>query len=93
MMGEVANEYQRLLDSYRGIERAAVITAIPLNDQDKLRLGEHLGTIISKEVVIKSEADSSLIGGVVARVGGKLLDGSTRSRLEALQKEMSGLER
>ena len=91
MIGEIADEYQRLLDSYRGIEQAKVITAIPLTDEDKLRLEERLGAIVGKKVVIKPEVDSSLIGGIVARIGGKLLDGSTRSRLEALKREMSGV--
>ena len=91
MVGEIADEYQRLLDSYRGIEQAEVITAIPLDDEDKLRLEERLGAIVGKKVVLKPEVDSSLIGGIVARIGGKLLDGSTRSRLEALKKELSGV--
>ena len=90
MVGEIADAYQRLLDSHRGIEQAEVITAIPLDDDDKLRLAEHLGAIVDKKVVIKPEVDSSLIGGVIARIGGKLLDGSTRSRLEALKREVSG---
>ena len=90
---EIADEYQRLLDSYRGIEQAEVITAVPLDDEDKLSLAERLGVIVGKKVVIKSTVDSTLIGGVVARIGGKLLDGSTRSRLEALKREMSGAAR
>ncbi len=91
MLGEIADEYQRLLDSYRGIEEAEVTTAIPLDDEDKLRLGERLGAIVGKKVVIKPEVDSSVIGGIVARIGGKLLDGSTRSRLDALKRELSGV--
>ncbi len=90
MVGEITDEYQRLLDSYRGIEQAEVITAIPLDDEDRLRLAERLGTVVGKKVVIKPEVDSGLIGGIVARIGGKLLDGSTRSRLEALKRELSG---
>ena len=89
--GEINDEYKRLLDSYRGIEEAEVITATPLDDEDKLRLAERLGAIVGKKVVIKPEVDSSLIGGIVARIGGKLLDGSTRSRLEALKKELGGV--
>ncbi|GAI06225.1 unnamed protein product, partial [marine sediment metagenome] len=81
-------EYQRLLDSYRGIELAEVITAVPLDDEDKLRLGERLGAVVGKKVVVKPEVDSSLIGGFIARIGGKLLDGSTRGKLEALKREM-----
>ena len=88
MVGDVADEYQRLLDSYHGIERAEVTSAIPLDDEDKLRLGERLGVVVGKKVVLESEVDSSLIGGIIARIGGKLLDGSTRSKLEALKKEL-----
>ena len=91
MVGEIADEYQRLLDNYRGIEPAEVVTAVPLDDEDKLVLAERLGTIVGKKVVIKPEVDSSLVGGIVARIGGKLIDGSTRSRLGELKRELTGL--
>jgi len=93
MIGEIVDEYQRLLDNYRDIERAEVITTIPLTDEDKLSLEGRLGAVAGKKVVIKTEVDSSLIGGIVARIGGKLIDGSTRSRLEALKREMGGVTR
>jgi len=90
MIGDIVEGYQQLLDRYRGIEQARVTTVIPLDDEDKLRLGEQLGAIVGKKVIIKPEVDSGLIGGVVARVGGKLIDGSTRSKLEALKRELVG---
>ncbi len=91
MASEIADEYQRLLDSYHGVARAEVITAIPLDNEDKLRLEERLADIVGKKVVTKLEVDHSLIGGFVARIDGKLLDGSTRNRLEALKRELGGL--
>lgn len=91
MLGEIADEYQRLLNTYRGIEEAEVITAIPLDDEDKQSLEERLSTMIGKKVVVKHEVDSALVGGFVARIGGKLFDGSTRNRLEALKRELSGV--
>ena len=90
MVAEIADEYQRLLDGYRGIEQAEVITAVPLDDEDKVRLEERLGAVVGKKVVIKPEVDSSLIGGLIARIGGTLLDGSTRGRLEDLKRGLSG---
>ena len=93
LAGEIAEEYQRLLDSYHGIEQAEVTTAIALDDEDKARLTERLGSIVGKKVVIKAEVNPSLVGGVLARIGGKLIDGSTRSRLEALKRELSGATR
>ena len=93
MVGDIADGFERLLDSYRGIEQAEITTAIPLDDEDKLRLGEHLGAIVGRKVVLKSEVDSGLIGGIVAKIGGKLLDGSTRSKLAALKRELVKAER
>ncbi len=48
----------------------------------------HLGAIVGKKVIIKSSLDHGLVGGVVDRIGGKLLDGGTRSKLAAIKKEL-----
>ena len=93
IIGDVADEYQRLLNGYHGIEPAEVITAVPLDDKDIQKLTENLSAMVGKKVVLKSKVDSGVIGGIVARVGGKLLDGSTRSKLAALRRELVGAER
>ena len=93
MIGNIADEYQSLLDGYHGIQSAEVITAIPLDDKDKEKLAENLSALVGSKVVLKSEVDPEIIGGIVARVGGKLLDGSTRSKLAALKRELGGTER
>ncbi len=90
MIVNIADEYERLLNSYHGIEQAEVSTAIPIDDKDIKRLTEQLSTIIGNKIVVKSKVDSSLIGGIVARVGDKLLDGSTRNKLAALRDELAG---
>ncbi len=90
MVGDIADQYQRLLYSYRGVEEAEVTTVIPLDDKGKQRLAEHLGAMVGKKVVLKTEVDSRLIGGIVAKIGDKLLDGSTRSKLAALREELAG---
>jgi F-type H+-transporting ATPase subunit delta len=93
MAGEIAEDYERLLYSHRGIEPADVVTAVPLDEDEIKKLEERLGTIIGKKVVVKPEVDPTVVGGIVARVGGKLLDASTRNRLEALKKQIAGTER
>lgn len=90
MLGDIAYEYRLLLDDYRGIERAEVTTAIALDDRDKKKLEEQLGAVVGKKVVVETKVDSSLIGGIVARLGGKLLDGSTISKLMAMKKVLAG---
>jgi F-type H+-transporting ATPase subunit delta len=90
MIGDITAEYQRLLDTYRGIEPAEVITAVPLDEKDKQKLTERLSAVVGKQVVLKAEVDPEILGGIIARVGGKLLDGSTRSKLAALKRELTG---
>ncbi len=90
MVGSVADEYQRLLDGYRGIEQVEVATAIPLDDEDRQKLAEQFSAMSGKKVVLKPEVDPSVVGGIMARIGGKLLDGSTRSKLVALKRELAG---
>jgi F-type H+-transporting ATPase subunit delta len=90
MAGDIADEYQYLLDRHRGLERAEVTTAIPLDDEEKKHLAEGLAGLVSKEVVLKATVDPSVIGGFVARIGDKMLDASTRHRLDALKEQMAG---
>ncbi len=90
MIAEIADDYRRLVDNYHGIEQAEVITAIPLDDEDKLKVAKYLGDVVGKKVVLKSSVDPGLVGGIMARIGDKLLDGSTRSKLAALKKELAG---
>jgi F-type H+-transporting ATPase subunit delta len=92
MVADIADEYQRLLDSYRGIEQAEVTTAIKLDAEERRKLEERLEAVVGKKVVIKPSVDPSVLGGIVARVGGKLLDGSTLSKLTALKKTLASGE-
>jgi F-type H+-transporting ATPase subunit delta len=93
MIGEIAGEYQRLLDAYYGIQKAEVVTAVPIDDKDREKLAENLGALVDSKIVVESRVDPEILGGVIARVGGKLLDGSTRSKLVALKRELVGAGR
>jgi len=93
IIDEIADEYQRLWNSHRGIELAEVTTAVPLAREDEQKLARHLGRIVGKKVEIKADINPGVIGGFIARIGDRLLDGSTRSKLAALKKELAGAER
>jgi F-type H+-transporting ATPase subunit delta len=89
MLGAVLDEYKQMVDGSKGIERAEVITAVPLDDNSRQKIGSRLGDILGKKIIIEPEStDPELIGGVIVKVGGKLLDGSTRSALNGLKKEI-----
>ena len=93
MIGAITDEYNILLDDYHGVKSAEVVTAVPIDEKDEQKLAEELGTLVGSRVTLKSEVDPEILGGIIARVGGKLLDGSTRSKLAAMKRELGGSER
>jgi F-type H+-transporting ATPase subunit delta len=86
--GDILKQYNHLLDAHRGIERAQVKTALPLGDEEKSTISRRLGEMVERQVVIDGQVDSSIIGGFIARIGDRLIDGSIRQRLEALKKKL-----
>jgi len=81
----IAREYQRLVDRFKGVQRARVQTAVALDPEDEAKITTLLKEITGGEVVVELEINESILGGFVARVGDKLIDGSTKSRLLQLK--------
>ncbi len=94
VIDDIAEEYQALVDNYRGIEGteiAEITTAIPLDDDYRLKIAQRITEIIGKPVLLKPKVDPAIIGGIIIRVGDKLIDGSIRSKLVALRKDLGGV--
>jgi len=85
LAGAISQQYNDLLDLHRGIERASVIAALPLGDEEREAISRRLGEIFNRKVVIDAQVDPSIIGGFIARIRDTLIDGSIRQRLEALK--------
>jgi F-type H+-transporting ATPase subunit delta len=87
---QVRDEYQRLLDEHRGRAQALVLTAVALSDDEERAVAQRLRELTGKEVVLESRVDPEILGGLVARVGDRLIDGSTRTRLLELRRQLAG---
>ncbi len=85
---QIAEAFQELVDAERGIAHALVTTAVPLSDDETKAVAEKLSEINDRQVVVETQVDERIIGGLVARIGDKLIDGSTRSRLLALKRRL-----
>ena len=92
-IGDIAAEYQHLLDDYHGRLKADVITAVPLDEADSNKLAANLGNVVGKKVELNTTVDPEILGGIIARVGGKLLDGCTRSKLAGLKRQLASGEK
>lgn len=85
----IETDFQKLLDEYQGIENAEVTTAIQLDESEKAKLTGYLTKITGKKIILTLKVDPRIIGGMIAKVGGKIIDGSTSSQLAALKNELA----
>lgn len=78
----------RLLDAKR-IVQADVVTAVPLTPAGRTALAEALGRVSGKVVTMRERVDPAILGGVVARVGTFVYDGSVTGQLDRLRERLT----
>ncbi|TCO71715.1 F0F1 ATP synthase subunit delta [Rhodovulum euryhalinum] len=77
-----------LIAEHKGEISADVVSARPLSDAQKAKLAAALKANAGKDVKINATVDERLIGGLVVKLGSKMIDSSIRTRLSALQNTM-----
>lgn len=82
---DIAREYRALADTLANRVRATVTTASPASAALQAEIAAALAAATGKQVVLETQVDPTLLGGMVARVGSRLFDASLRTRLETLQ--------
>lgn len=89
IMPQIETEYGILMDRHRGIEHAEVTTAVQMDFSTQLKIKDQLTEITGSQVELTSKVDPDIIGGFVARVGDKVIDGSVRNRLQNLKQNIA----
>lgn len=84
LLDAVAEEFGELADQKLGRVRARVVSAVPLEQAEATRLADQLAGAAKAKVIVERQVDPTILGGVVARVGSMVYDGSLRSQLEEL---------
>jgi F-type H+-transporting ATPase subunit delta len=77
-----------MVDVQKGRERVEVTSAVDLDDAQIRHITEFVKQIVNKEIVISTEVDEAILGGIVIHIGDQLLDGSTKTQLENLRKQV-----
>ena len=90
LIADLADAFAEARDERRGIVKASVTTAQPIDEQQRTRLRAALARLTGREVTLEANTDPSLIGGAVTRIGSTLYDGSVRSRLAGLRGRITG---
>ena len=85
----ILREYVELAkEDKRNLIMADVTTALPLTAGQEQALAEKLAAMTGKTIKIRQHVDSGILGGIVVRVGDKLLDGSLSHQLSVLQADL-----
>ena len=79
---------ERLLD-YRHVVRADVTTAAPLMADRAQAIERRLAQVTGRHVTVTTSVDPSIIGGVVARIGGTIYDGSITRQLQKMKEKLA----
>ena len=79
----------QLGDEHNGVARATVTTAVPLTDEQRTRVGELLGELVGAKVDTSEDVDAKIVGGIIARVGDHLIDGSVTTKLRNMQNALA----
>lgn len=89
LLPRIRSRYQELVDAERGVRRVRVATAVPLTDAERSRVVGELGRTLDGGIVLTETVDPSLLGGMLVRVGDRVLDGSVKGRLASLRRSLA----
>lgn len=89
LLGDVTAAYAAIAEAERGIIVAEVTTAVPLDDALRASVTDKLAASLGRPVSLRERVDSSIIGGIIINVAGRVLDGSVSSQLEGVRKALA----
>ncbi|HBY62294.1 MAG TPA: ATP synthase F1 subunit delta [Solibacterales bacterium] len=84
-IGNIRQSYQTILDERMGVVRAEVTTAAPLDEGQQAEAAAQLSRVAGKQVRCEFTVDPTLVGGMTARIGSTIYDGSVRGQLASLR--------
>jgi F-type H+-transporting ATPase subunit delta len=89
LLDKVVSTYDSLLDEKLGVVKARVTSALELDSRQRDEVSARLQTLTGKKIRMEVSVDASLIGGLVAQVGGTIYDGSIRQQLETFKNSLT----
>jgi F-type H+-transporting ATPase subunit delta len=89
LLPDVARAFERMVEERTGRARAVVTTATTMNEDFHHRLQERLERLSGRKLTVERRVVPEILGGVVARVGDTLYDGSLRAALARLREQLT----
>jgi F-type H+-transporting ATPase subunit delta len=88
LIPEIANEYRDLVDEVEGRVHAQVTLAKPVDEEQRAAIARQLTHTLGQPVVPEVRINPNILGGIIVRVGDRVMDGSVRRRLGLLRNRM-----
>jgi ATP synthase F1 delta subunit len=85
----VRRAYDELWEEENRLLPVRVTSAVELDEGTVSQIGDRIAEQTGRKVVLSSQVDPDIIGGIVVRVGNSILDASIRNRLESLRKQVA----
>lgn len=89
ILGAIAFKFQELYDEQRGLEKATVTTAFPMDAALEAKVLQKINEISSKKVSITNVVDPNVLGGFILRIGDKQFNASLANQLHVLKRELT----
>ena len=89
---DIADEMQVMVDRDQNISHGVVVSAIELDSDLQDKIQATLENITGNKVILETRVDPSIIGGITARVGDLVFDGSIKTQLNGLKESIKGRE-
>lgn len=87
---DVIDAFDAMLAAHRGEVSAEVISAVALTDEQTAEIRKQLAASVGQEVTLSTAVDPRLLGGLVVRLGSRMIDASLRTKLRQLELAMRG---
>jgi len=88
ILGDVAEAFRQRLMDRRNVVRAVVTTSEAISSDRLASIRQSLATATGRTVDITAKVDPSILGGMVARVGGTVFDASVTSHLQRIRQRL-----
>jgi F-type H+-transporting ATPase subunit delta len=88
LMPNIARELHQLVLDYKNEAKAEIITAAQMDESQRSQVQRALERMTGKKIQLETRVQPSILGGVVARVGDQVIDGSVERRLKLLQQQL-----
>lgn len=88
----ISDEYRKLYNEKQGIIEAQALTAVAMSKEELENLQAKLSSKLNKKVELKNTIDTTVVGGVLVKVGDKIIDGSIKGKLNEVYRNLNNMK-